>query len=46
MADGDSAYQRQTILNLYSSGIDPETIAAQLDLSREQVDAVIADYAL
>lgn len=46
MADGDLAYQRQTILNLYSSGIDPETIAAQLDLSRAQVDAVIADYAL
>jgi adenylate cyclase len=44
--DGDPAYQRQTILNLYSSGIDPETIAAQLDLSREQVDAVIANYAL
>jgi class 3 adenylate cyclase len=47
MADGraDSSAQRQTILNLYNSGIEPEIIAAQLDISQEQVDRVIAGFA-
>lgn len=40
----DPSYQRQTILNLYNSGIDPEIIAVQLDISQEQVDRVIAEH--
>lgn len=44
MTDGDSGYQRQTIINLHVSGIDTEIIALQLDISRQQVDSVIADF--
>lgn len=46
MTDGatDPGYQRQTIINLHASGIEPDTIAMQLDISREQVDAVISDF--
>lgn len=46
MPDGaiDQSYQRQTIINLHISGIDAETIALQLDISKEQVDAVLADF--
>jgi len=46
MTDGATypSFQRQTIINLYNSGIDPETIALQLDISKEQVDAVIAGF--
>lgn len=44
MTDGDPGFQRQTIINLHVSGIDADTIALQLDISREQVDAVISDY--
>lgn len=40
----DTGYQRQTIIDLYSSGIDPDNIALQLDISREQVDKVIAEF--
>lgn len=36
--------QRQTIINLHNSGVEPEIIAIQLDISREQVDRVIADF--
>ncbi len=47
MADvnpADENYQRQTIINLYNSGIEPEMIAIQLDISQEQVDQVIAAF--
>jgi adenylate cyclase len=33
--------QRQTVINLYNSGISPEIIAFQLDISPEDVDKVI-----
>src|ERR687885_1214770 len=33
--------QQQTIINLYNSGISPEIIAFQLDISPEDVDRVI-----
>lgn len=39
---GQGSYQRQTILNLYNSGIPPDVIALQLDIDQEQVDMVIA----
>ena len=38
-----SSYQRQTILSLYSSGIEREVIAQQLDASIEEIDKVIAE---
>ncbi len=44
MTDGDPGFQRQTIINLHVSGIDADIIALQLDISKEQVDAVISDY--
>ncbi|HEX6067416.1 MAG TPA: adenylate/guanylate cyclase domain-containing protein [Nitrososphaera sp.] len=44
MSAGDPGYQRQTIVNLHISGIDADTIALQLDIDREQVDAVISAY--
>lgn len=45
MAEGPAGQeQRQTIINLYSSGVEPEIIAIQLDISREQVDRVIAEF--
>ncbi len=34
--------QRQTIINLYNSGIPPDVIALQLDVSQEEVDRVVA----
>lgn len=34
-------YQRQTIINLYNSGIPPEIIALQLDIDQEGVNKVI-----
>ncbi len=44
MTDVDRGYQRQTIINLHVSGIDADTIALQLDISREEVDAAIASF--
>jgi len=44
MSDGDPGYQRQTIINLHISGLDADTIALQLDIDREQVDAIISNY--
>ena len=38
-----SIYQRQTILSLYSSGIDRDVIAQQLDIGVEEIDNVIAE---
>ncbi len=37
--------QRQIIINLYISGIEPEIIALQLDVDKEQVDKTIAEFA-
>lgn len=34
-------YQRQTILNLYYSGIEEDIISLQLDISKEYVDKII-----
>jgi adenylate cyclase len=34
-------YQRQTILNLYNSGIEEDIISLQLDISKEYVDKII-----
>jgi len=34
--------QQSTIINLYNSGLSPDVIASQLDISREEVDRVIA----
>src|SRR5919197_1540730 len=34
--------QQKTIINLYNSGIPPDVIALQLDISRAEVDNVIA----
>src|SRR5919206_595155 len=36
-----SNYQRQTILNLYNSGIPEEIISLQLDINQEEVSKVI-----
>src|SRR5919206_1825064 len=38
-----SSYQRQTILSLYSSGIERDVISWQLDISQEEVDKVIEE---
>jgi len=38
---GPSNYQRQTILNLYNSGIAPEIIALQMDISQDVIESVI-----
>ena len=35
--------QRQIILNLYNSGIEPEVIAYQLDIGQEEVNRVIKE---
>jgi class 3 adenylate cyclase len=40
-----SNYQRQTILNLYYSGIPPEIIAVQMDLDQAAIDGVIQQAA-
>lgn len=37
----DKVDQRNTILNLYNSGIDPETISLELDISQDTVIKVI-----
>lgn len=34
-------YQRQTVLNLYNSGIPSDIIALQMDISKEEVDKII-----
>jgi adenylate cyclase len=38
-----SSYQRQTILSLYSSGIERDVISRQLDLTIDDVDKVIEE---
>lgn len=38
-------YQRQTILNLYYSGIEEDIISLQLDISKEYVDKIIEQEA-
>jgi adenylate cyclase len=35
--------QRQTILNLYNSGIEPDVISYQLDISQQEVNKVIEE---
>jgi len=35
--------QRQIILNLYNSGIEPDVIAYQLDISQEEVNKIIKE---
>ncbi|HEV8404335.1 MAG TPA: adenylate/guanylate cyclase domain-containing protein [Nitrososphaera sp.] len=35
--------QQKTIINLFNSGVPPDVIARQLDISREEVDSVIMD---
>ncbi len=35
--------QRQIVLNLYNSGIEPEVIAYQLDIGQEEVNRVIKE---
>jgi DNA-binding NarL/FixJ family response regulator len=35
--------QRQIILNLYNSGIEPDVIAYQLDISQEEANKIIKD---
>jgi adenylate cyclase len=42
-SSSSSNYQRQTILSLYSSGIDRDVIARQLDTSVDEIDKVIAE---
>ena len=39
----DASYQRQTILNLYNSGIENEVISYQLDISKEEIDKIIEE---
>jgi adenylate cyclase len=36
-----SSYQRQTVLNLYNSGISADIISLQLDMTKEEVDKII-----
>lgn len=36
-----STYQRQTILNLYNSGITTEIISQQLDISQTEINKII-----
>ena len=38
-----SGYQRQTILSLYSSGIERDVISRQLDIGMEEIDRVIEE---
>ncbi|HYX56192.1 MAG TPA: adenylate/guanylate cyclase domain-containing protein [Nitrososphaeraceae archaeon] len=40
-SSNSSSYQRQTVLNLYNSGIPADTISLQLDMSKEEVDKII-----
>jgi len=44
--EGMANAQRQTIINLYNSGIPPDVIALQLDISQEEVDSVIGSVTL
>jgi len=39
--DSSNSYQRQTVLNLYNSGISADIISLQLDMSKEEVDKII-----
>jgi adenylate cyclase len=43
ISTASSSYQRQTILSLYTSGIDRDVIAQQLDIGLEEIDKVIAE---
>ncbi len=43
--EGSIRYQRQTILNLYNSGVPPDVIAVQMDISQEEIESVIQDAA-
>jgi class 3 adenylate cyclase len=36
--------QRQIVINLYNSGIEPDIIALQLDMEKEQVDRTISEF--
>jgi len=40
-SSNSSSYQRQTVLNLYNSGIPADIISLQLDMSKEEVDKII-----
>jgi hypothetical protein len=40
-SSNSSSYQRQTVLNLYNSGIPADTISLQLDMSKEEVDKIL-----
>ena len=40
-SSNSSSYQRQTVLNLYNSGIAADIISLQLDMSKEEVDKII-----
>jgi adenylate cyclase len=39
--DSSNSYQRQTVLNLYNSGISADIISLQLDMSKEEVNKII-----
>ena len=39
----NTSNQRQTILNLYNSGIEKDIISYQLDISKEEVDKIIEE---
>ena len=40
-SSSSNSYQRQTVLNLYNSGISADIISLQLDMSKEEVDKII-----
>ena len=40
-SSNSSSYQRQTVLNLYNSGIPADIISLQLDMSKEEIDKII-----
>src|SRR5206468_10885281 len=39
----DASYQRQTILNLYNSGIEKDIISYQLDIPQEEIEKILED---
>jgi hypothetical protein len=39
----DASYQRQTILNLYNSGIEKDIISYQLDIPQEEIEKIIEE---
>ena len=39
----NTSNQRQTILNLYNSGIEKDIISYQLDISQEEIDKIIEE---